>query len=95
MIEEADPRSPRARITDALRALDDAFGPPGSRPFPADNDRQLTALASGLREALTALAASVGECQVDVPYAAIQLVRHPDGSREWCCAHPTPHCDPV
>jgi hypothetical protein len=94
MTEAASAQPLRELITDAMRTLDDAFG--SQQDFHiAGGDQQLTALATALRAALTVLAASVGECQVSLPYAGIQLVRHPDGSREWCCSHTPPHCDPA
>jgi hypothetical protein len=87
-------------VVAALAALDEAFRQDRYRP---EEDRLesrtytvgLAAVASGLRVALSALAASVGECRVALPYAAIQLVRRPDGSREWCCSRVPPHCDPA
>ena len=105
MTEAASSESPRELVTHALQTLDDTFDLPryGVR-LPryglriAGGDPQLAVLATGLRAALAALtdlAASVGECQVDLPYASMQLVRHPDGSREWCCSHTPPHCDPA
>lgn len=93
--EAASPQPLRDLITNAQQALDDAFGPPPYGVGTAGADPQIAALATGLRAALTVLAASVGECQVSLPYAAIQLVRHPDGSREWCCSHSPRHCDPA
>ena len=99
MIFRVEPgRSPRDDVITALNALDEAFRDDFSM-VPGRGAAELTAkvavLADGLRVALSTLAASVGECQVEVPYAAIQLVRLPDGTRQWCCAHDSPHCDPA
>jgi len=95
-------QSLRDRILSGLEDLDHAFNRrPDHQDFAEPNLSQhdvsvrLAALAQGLRLALNTLASSVGECQVETPYAAIQLVRHPDGRREWCCAHRTAHCDPA
>ena len=95
MTEVDDYQSPREVIAQALQTLDDAFGSTRYGFQTGGDNQQLTALASGLRAALTVLNASIGECQVNVPYAGIQLVRHPDGSREWCCSHSPTHCDPA
>ncbi len=92
------PRPPREQAATALAAVNDAFGADlgDHRAFiETDLDPRVSVLADGLRVALEMLGASVGECQVEVPYAALQLVRHPDGSREWCCAHTPSHCDPA
>jgi len=95
MTEAASSQPVHELITYALQTLDEAFGPPSYGVQTTEGDPQIAALATGLRAALTVLAASVGECQVSLPYAAIQLVRHPDGSREWCCSHTPRHCDPA
>jgi hypothetical protein len=95
MTEAASAQPLSELITDALRTLDEAFGPLQYGGRIAGSDQQLAALATGVRAALVVLAASIGECQISLPYAAIQLVRHPDGSREWCCSHSPRHCDPV
>jgi len=61
----------------------------------ANNADLLTRLTEHLTLAFHLLAASVGECQIETPYASVYLVRRPDGSREWCCGHDQQHCDPV
>lgn len=80
-----------------LRALEDLQGAFSEGEFQAEDEAGrapgMLVLARGLEVALTALAASVGECQMDVPYAPIQMVRHPDGTKEWCCSHSPSHCD--
>lgn len=82
--------SPRARLAAAKVELDEILSTPD-----AHVEDRIKAVAASVRVALTALEESVGECQVDVPYAPIHMVRLPDGKREWCCSHEPPHCDPV
>lgn len=41
--------------------------------------------------ALRALTASIGECQMDEPYAGVRYV-FKDGKQYRCCTHKTPHC---
>jgi hypothetical protein len=103
MTEAAGAQPLHELITDALQTLDDAFVPRTVlRGYYGVGiaggvgvDLQLAAIATAVRTTLTVLAASIGECQVSLPYAAIQLVRHADGSREWCCSHAPSHCDPA
>jgi hypothetical protein len=103
MTEAASSQPLHELITDTLQTLDEAFVPrvPVLSRYGAGIaggvgvDLQLAAIATALRTTLTVLAASIGECQISLPYAAIQLVRHADGSREWCCSHTPQHCDPA
>jgi hypothetical protein len=55
----------------------------------------IESILATVRLSLEALSESVGECQIEVPYASMQMIRRPDGTREWCCNHKPPHCDPV
>ena len=79
---------PRARLLAALETLDriDADN--------RDSDTQQKLLLT-VRETVAALAESLGECQVELPYASMYMVRRPDGAREWCCTHDPAHCDPA
>jgi hypothetical protein len=90
--------SPRAQVVAALTALYRVFGQDLS--FVGESklneiDAKISILADGLGVALATLAASVGECRKSTPYAPIQLIRHADGRREWCCSHSPPDCDPA
>jgi hypothetical protein len=90
--------SPRAPVVAALKALHEVFGQDLSfvgESKLSEIDTKVSVLAEGLGVALTTLAASVGECRMSTPYAPIQLIRHADGTREWCCSHSPPDCDPV
>lgn len=49
-------------------------------------------LLNGVRDTLLAAATGMGECQMDVPFAPMHPVRHPDGRFEWCCSHNPTHC---
>jgi hypothetical protein len=48
-------------------------------------------LARGVRLALTAASATLGECRLAVPYAPMQPIQDSSGLR-WCCTHNPTHC---
>jgi len=59
---------------------------PASPPF----DLQLETMRLTVR-ALQALTSSIGECQMEDPYANIRYV-FKDGKQYRCCMHNPPHC---
>jgi len=69
------------------RALADLSAVQAEGGLTADQER---AISTGL-EALEDLA-SIGECQMDTPYASMRPVRRPDGTLQWCCNHESEHC---
>lgn len=54
---------------------------------------ELTAIAQGVRLALAASAAGLGECREETPYTALYPIRE-NGVLRWCCTHRPPHCSP-
>jgi len=55
------------------------------------SDVHLRVLARGVQLTLVAVASSMGECQLDVPYSPMHPVLNSTGQK-WCCNHPTQHC---
>lgn len=91
----SDQRSVRQRLLEAIEMLE-ATGRGEAAVVDADIAGQPTReLVATLTSALSTLAESFGECQIDRPYGAMYMVRRPDGTLQWCCTHDPQHCDPA
>jgi hypothetical protein len=85
-----DPQSElRKEIEDVLQRLRSVEGLAGEE-LPAAGD-VMVVLARGIRLALEAAGATLGECRLELPYAPIQPIRD-DSGLKWCCTHNPPHC---
>lgn len=86
-----------ARFRRAIRQLEELLASDDWRAMSLEGnllDRS-PQLLSRVRSVIADLTSSVGECRVALPYASMQMVRHEDGSTEWCCSHTPPHCSPA
>ena len=66
--------------------------PKEEMPQSADVEAVLRASETTLRTVNALVSVTLGECQVDVPYAPMRPVIDVDGNFKWCCTHPEPHC---
>jgi hypothetical protein len=60
----------------------------------ADGISNLDVVARAAPLALTASAASLGECRCEEPYASIYPLIDSDGVFKWCCTHNPSHSSP-
>jgi len=80
----------RQELDASIKSLDAIAS--GDHPDVGDVERIAAHLAGALRVTLSALTASIGECQQAVPYSPLHPVLDPNGDFRWCCNHVPQHC---
>jgi hypothetical protein len=80
-----------AQVQDRIRAAIEALAYVHGQAHSLTDAESTEALYQGLSAALSAAAASLGECRLAEPFSPLHPVLDDAGLR-WCCNHDPEHC---